>query len=844
MQNTPLQSGTSTPSGQSGQRTPASASFAAAASDASRMMSDVTATFGSLFGNTPSRTTPSSSSSSSASASQGVKQGSGTNVLTGGKKPEEIPKEELMSLCMKMSKRMQGLEKQYEVLSRHKKALLVERKKLLNHIRETTPSSLVEAMPDPNAAVSLRILPQDDEAMQLDVAALTLLRVQHEQTRAIQVKQFRDQLKQLGGSIVTQSASASATLQTSPLSTSATTDGATEQQQNSSEDSSASSSSSSSDPLSHFLAESEKEKEKIPNTSSSGTTSTNAATETAENKVVAAELATARILIDEYKEELDRASNQIKAMQGLHSATEQTLKERADKKEATLHEVTGRSAKLEEKVIQLQLQVKGLKSTDDTARNLEAEIVTYKQQIEGVESITSELQRVIDQKDDQIQNSRDIAKALQENLRKKEIECDSFQKKLKDSLQNLSAASMLKEEHEGNVDLMQQEISLLNVQKDELEGQLRKSEKERLKNESSSERVSFLEARLASLQTDITDKDAMITRLRGEAQTSERSHAVKTAQLATSEAQLEALKIEIEAKATTANEALERVKLLQTRIEQGQKSILEIEAKLEQIKLENETKVAELLAKHNSDIVTKDEERESAISTLNREHTKSSNIARSINAQKEEENIILGEKIKVLQEEISSGAPNERRIFELAASQAKREAIHGSHRDARELAFIQLQEALMTRDMEVAQHYQARTALEKELDSLRRSAKRDGVNMAYLKNVVLQFMTFPMAAPERLSLVPVIATLLQFTREESKNAITAARSPSWAPLQVKDIFAGMSSGQQQVPRPRVSTAAAGIGVGAPPKTPPPKTSPKTTELNQRFQVQENGVADV
>ena len=51
---------------------------------------------------------------------------------------------------------------------------------------------------------------------------------------------------------------------------------------------------------------------------------------------------------------------------------------------------------------------------------------------------------------------------------------------------------------------------------------------------------------------------------------------------------------------------------------------------------------------------------------------------------------MLSAKNQELSEEISSGAPTERKIFELASSQAKRENLHGAHNDTREIAFNQV----------------------------------------------------------------------------------------------------------------------------------------------------------
>ena len=51
---------------------------------------------------------------------------------------------------------------------------------------------------------------------------------------------------------------------------------------------------------------------------------------------------------------------------------------------------------------------------------------------------------------------------------------------------------------------------------------------------------------------------------------------------------------------------------------------------------------------------------------------------------------MLSTKNQELQEEISSGAPTERKIFELASTQARRENLHVKHNDTREIAFNQV----------------------------------------------------------------------------------------------------------------------------------------------------------
>jgi hypothetical protein len=88
--------------------------------------------------------------------------------------------------------------------------------------------------------------------------------------------------------------------------------------------------------------------------------------------------------------------------------------------------------------------------------------------------------------------------------------------------------------------------------------------------------------------------------------------------------------------------------------------------------------------------------------------------------------------------------------------------------DTRELAFQQVQDALAKRDLDLADLQQKYQVLLSEVTELRRFRKRETVNMDYLKNVVLQYLSFPSNASEKAPLVRVIAMLLQFTPAEVK----------------------------------------------------------------------------
>lgn len=101
-------------------------------------------------------------------------------------------------------------------------------------------------------------------------------------------------------------------------------------------------------------------------------------------------------------------------------------------------------------------------------------------------------------------------------------------------------------------------------------------------------------------------------------------------------------------------------------------------------------------------------------------------------------------------------------------------------------------------------------------------------------------MLLPLPSPERLSLVTVLATLLQFSSKELSEALKATRSPSYTALPVKEVKKG---GVPAAPASKGSSAgAAGAGsnkaglVVTPTKGDvggyaPPAVSPRGTPLS-------------
>jgi hypothetical protein len=87
----------------------------------------------------------------------------------------------------------------------------------------------------------------------------------------------------------------------------------------------------------------------------------------------------------------------------------------------------------------------------------------------------------------------------------------------------------------------------------------------------------------------------------------------------------------------------------------------------------------------------------------------------------------------------------------------------------------------------LAQAQQLLSDLNHEINELRKIKQREGINMDYLKNVVLQYMTFPINSSERNALIPVLAMLLQFSPKEMMEIQKSVRDPIWGTRPVKEV---------------------------------------------------------
>lgn len=143
--------------------------------------------------------------------------------------------------------------------------------------------------------------------------------------------------------------------------------------------------------------------------------------------------------------------------------------------------------------------------------------------------------------------------------------------------------------------------------------------------------------------------------------------------------EIDDLKIEISQRDKSHKQSSDRLTCLELQLEALQEKITK---QLEESERETadfrqrETDSKKHLEDSMMDLMIKHDER---IDTIKKENSKKSSLARTLLTEREEENNFLKAKNEELVSEIKSGAPSERRIFELAEVQAKREAVHGLH---------------------------------------------------------------------------------------------------------------------------------------------------------------------
>lgn len=429
-------------------------------------------------------------------------------------------------------------------------------------------------------------------------------------------------------------------------------------------------------------------------------------------------------------------------------------------------------------------------SLKEKVKKLEGDLARFERTKKDMEALSEKVARMtveLEEKELAEVNQKEMLHFLQNRLNEVDSDHAILLEEKKGFSSQLSSHHVLKAEQEALLSSLRESLQQALDSNSQLEAEVVVLRMFKEKNTDKTEAFNSLSEESDGLRDKVAEQQALITRLRQETEKSSQNHAMRTAILASTEGELEQAKEEIKSKEEEVTKAANEVESLATQINK-------LEDDFSKIKTGLETQIADMgrdqegLRRECDERVAKiQDERGLELEKVQKEFNKKSGMARQLLQEKEEDIRLLNEKFEVLSTEIRSGAPSERKIFEIAQNQAKREHLHSVKLDTREMAFQQLQEKLSLKDLQLAQLQTANSNLRSEAAQLSRVAKREGVNMDYLKDVMLKFITFPVQSPEKTSLVPVIAMLLQFSPDEVKDATAAVANPVWSRAEAIEV---------------------------------------------------------
>ena len=345
--------------------------------------------------------------------------------------------------------------------------------------------------------------------------------------------------------------------------------------------------------------------------------------------------------------------------------------------EAGQRDLEASNSKCEEKVLYLQMQINVAKARDEEK---DRDLTTLRAQLESMRTQLSSMRRLASEKESAMGDNRDVIQSLQNKIFDLEPEVDRSKEKIREMERNVNAQMLLKAEQDALIAALRRDLHAMIEAREDSVKRVKELEEQKQRADSQLTKMAAVNDQLTVLQAAVEDKTSLITRLRAEAQASDRNHAMRTAMLATTEAQLEALRKEIGVKDDAIRDAENRVSALQTQLTALEMRIEE-RAHAAALRIQELEMVGEGERKRYADAQAEmRDSHDQAIEATKRDYSKKSSLARALLSDREEEVRVLSVKNDELQVEINSGAPNERRIFELAELQAKREAIYGQHR--------------------------------------------------------------------------------------------------------------------------------------------------------------------
>jgi chromosome segregation ATPase len=361
-------------------------------------------------------------------------------------------------------------------------------------------------------------------------------------------------------------------------------------------------------------------------------------------------------------------------------------------------------------------------------------------------------------------------------------EQNKLQQQIKDLNADKVSMSNQKEELSGKLKALSGNLVALAEEKKDLEEQLERSTKLVNKYKNAESQLNVLQQENNALKLEQTKTNSVLAKLNQERDDNERKHGQRTALVGMLEEQVADLndslsetKAKLEATSYDISQKDEEIESLRKDLEKTESALKNAESKAAE-------SAAAAQQNTEKDSIQKSKTIKSLqaqVENLSSQMKKKSAAAQKILKEREAECIELRKTNKYLQNEVDKGSLSDRRIFELAEQQSNRETAAVAEIEIRERQIAQLTQQLEKHDANLATAEIDKEKAEDQVESLARVHRREGVNMDYLKSIVVQYLAKPPGSSERTALLPVLATLLQFDDNDYKAIEEGKQKVSW-----------------------------------------------------------------
>jgi len=506
------------------------------------------------------------------------------------------------------------------------------------------------------------------------------------------------------------------------------------------------------------------------------------------------------------KKDLLEARSDAKLVDGLRNSLEQSTSQLEAERKLSSNmrsDLQAMKKAHDESTVNIQMKFA------DQLKSSEIEIMKHKDQISALQSELSSSRDTIDKLTEAMATTRNSLEVSEQNERSLKSRVGDLETSLNEAITNSrsTATSLIDRqetlENENNKlkDLLEKSKQRDMTSREKIKAisseleSTRKSKDEAISNEkmlseklaeemnskltSSASDLALARNEISTLKSDQATLENTLARFKTERDASERRHGQRTALVGMLEAQLNEQKEE-------NTQTKSKVDELLSCIDQKEQDILQLEKELETAKagLHEAKQSKEKFADRNiasAEIARKDIERQhrAQLEALQQQMARKSAAAQKLLQQREQECIELRKGNKAMKHELDSGSSSDRHIFELAAKQSNRESLVATEVEIREELMSKLTQELSSRDIELAVVEKAVLDAEEQVEELCRIKRREDVNLDYLKSVVVKFLSLPTGSSEKASLLPVLATLLQFDEEDYKSIDTGKNKVDW-----------------------------------------------------------------